>query len=159
YAVLVAREGLARRVVALEPDPRSLAQLHANLLLNDLVGKVEVVAKAASAAAGTLPFVAAPATTTGQSRIAAAADARPVAAIPLDALLRDGERTVFAKIDVEGHERQVIAGMPALLRRRAFLQVECFPPALPALAHDLAAAGLASRGSIGDDHFFANFEA
>ncbi len=46
YSILVANNGLADRVVAFEPDARNRLQMGANLLMNGLVSKVDVVPKA-----------------------------------------------------------------------------------------------------------------
>ena len=46
YALCAHSAHLFDRVVAIEPDPRNLAQLQANLFLNDLTGAIDVVAPA-----------------------------------------------------------------------------------------------------------------
>jgi len=158
YSVLVAKVGAARRIVAIEPDPRSNAQHEANLLLNDLIGRVEILALAATDQSRAVPFVAGPATTTGQSRIAPSAGAASVAGTRLDELIEVQGQTIFAKIDVEGHEREAVAGMAALFQgNRVFLQVESFDPSAVALTADLTRFGLVRVHGIGDDHYFANF--
>ncbi len=158
YTVLIGRSGLAGRLIAFEPDPRSLDQLGANLLMNGLTGKVEIVAKAVSDRAGRVPFAFHDATATGLSRIAEHA-ADTVDAIRVDDAVNAQGLTIFAKIDVEGHERAVLRGMRATLdRNRVFLQVEAFAgAAFDALRDDFAALSVRHVASIGDDHFFSNF--
>lgn len=159
YSVLAAQRRAASRVIAIEPDRRSLAQLGANLLLNGLIDRVEVVAKAASDRGGVRNFIPAAATSTGQSRLGEGPGAIDVEAIRLDDLVSSSGRTVFAKIDVEGHEREIIAGMATLLAsNRVFLQIESFAPNAEALAQDMATRGFAQLHRIDSDHYFANFE-
>jgi len=145
-------------VIAIEPDRRNLAQLGANLLLNGLLDRVEIVANAASDRNGTRPFIPAAPTTTGQSRLGDAPGAVQVETIRLDDLVAGTGRTVFVKIDVEGHEREIIAGMATLLAgNRVFLQIESFAPNAETLTQDLTTRGFARLGRIDDDHYFANF--
>ena len=111
------------RVLAYEANPRMAAVLRDNVAMNWLGDRVEVVEKAAAAAAGTLPFLA-------PRRFPGGGSLRPlerelgandtverieVAAEPLDALAGRFERVDLVKIDVEGAEEQVFAGMTGLL--------------------------------------------
>lgn len=157
YALRVASEGLAARVLAFEPDRRSLHQLAANLYLNRLSDRVELHEVAVSDRPGTARFQPAPETSTGQSHLSAEG-VRKVACDTVDARLGGASGlTVFAKIDVEGHEAAAIAGMRrTLAQNRVFLQVESFAANLPRVGAALAAAGLAPAGRIGDDHYFTN---
>lgn len=158
YSVLAVGADASRRVIAIEPDRRSLAQLEANLLLNGMLERVEIVAKAASDREGARPFLAAPATTTGQSRIAKSPGSVEVASCRLDDLVSETGRTIFVKLDVEGHEREIIAGAARLFAgNRIFLQIESFAPNADLVAQDLAGRGFRRVHRIGDDHYFANF--
>ena len=69
YSVHVGRSRLANQIIAFEPDPRNVNQLSANLLINQLTGRVEIVAKAVSNVESELPFQFFPDTSTGQSRV------------------------------------------------------------------------------------------
>jgi len=158
YSVRVARAGRAAKLVAFEPDPRNLNQLGANLLLNGLTGRVEIVAKAVSNRAGRVPFKFYAETSTGQSRVDRDGATDEVEAIRADDYvgLRDG--VIFAKIDVEGHELAVIEGMTETFRNnRVFLQVECFAGQIEQLSAMLADSAFRELHRIGDDYFFANF--
>jgi len=156
YALQVARRFGPARIVAFECDPRNLARLRANLLLNGPLGeRVEVVAKAASAAAGTLAFEQRGQGNPGASRVAADGGLS-VQAVRLDDAVRAEGLSVFAKIDVEGHELEAVEGMSGLIAaNRVVLQVEAFADRLPALERRLGEAGLRRVRSHGDDHVFA----
>lgn len=111
------------RVLAYEANPRMAAVLRENVAMNWLGDRIEVVEKAAAAAAGTLPFLAPQKFPGGGSLrpIEAQLGAHDtverieVAAEPLDALAGRFERVDLVKIDVEGAEEQVFAGMTGLL--------------------------------------------
>ncbi len=72
YSILAARGSLAGRIVAFEPDERARVQMAANLLMNGLLSKVEIVAKAVSKETGSIEFLLSPNTVTGQSKVGAA---------------------------------------------------------------------------------------
>lgn len=81
YSILVARSGLADRVVAFEPDARNRLQMGANLLMNGLVSTVDIVPKAVTGESGIVDFLPSPDTSTGQSRVGEGAGAIHVEAI------------------------------------------------------------------------------
>jgi FkbM family methyltransferase len=124
------------RVVAYEASPRLVELLRDNVTMNWLGDRVEVVPKAAAATGGTLPFLAPRRFAMGGSlqpvEDTLRSDARTgtlerieVEAEPLDVHAGRFERIELVKIDVEGAEEQVLAGMAGLLdsgvvRRVAF---------------------------------------
>ncbi len=163
YSILVANSGLADRVVAFEPDARNRLQMGANLLINGLVSKVDIVPKAVTEESGVVEFLPSPDTSTGQSRVGRGTGATQVEAVCLDdfmdaAGLGAGGLRVFIKMDIEGHEPEAVRGMGRLLRNnKIFMQVESFPENVVGLAESLAGYGLARCHQIGDDHYFSNF--
>ena len=122
YTCQMARRlGDGGAVVAIEPVERTVALLRENIRLNQLTN-VEVVQKAASRSSGTLPLFEPPTegpASSGHVRVADPGGWRDVGSTPtirLDELL--GSRLVDSvKIDVEGHELEVLEGMGSLIDR------------------------------------------
>jgi FkbM family methyltransferase len=130
FTLMAAAEvGRAGRVVAVEPDPRMVAELAANVALNAL-DRVTVVAAVASDRAGTvrLSGFREEGGNWGVSSIVAAVDggvSMDVPCAPLDTLLdrADVDGVALVKVDVEGAEGRVLAGMREGLRRRRYRRV------------------------------------
>lgn len=128
YSVLAAIKGAAKRIIAFEPDPRNAAQLHANLYLNGLAGRVEVRAEAVSDKDGPIGLLLDRGGSTGQTRVVGEEQATAtVPAIALDNHFDWRGLDLLVKIDVEGHEYGVLLGMARLLtENQARLQIEIF---------------------------------
>ena len=115
YTALAARAvGPNGRVLAVEPDPDSFGYLEQTIAAN-AVGNVEAYPVAASDAPATLPLYIST-NNRGDNRLYASGEDRPqveVAARPLDALLRENkiDTVDLIKIDVQGYEPKVIAGL------------------------------------------------
>jgi FkbM family methyltransferase len=122
------------RVVAYEPNPHMVELLRDNVTMNWLSDRVEIIGKAVAAETGQLPFLA-------PSRYTMTGSLRPVEHIletedrvealerldvdaePLDVHLGRFERINLIKIDVEGAEEQVFAGMEQMLASGAVRRV------------------------------------
>lgn len=164
YSIAVAR-GTQAEVIAFEPDPRNLAQLHANLFLNALETRVRVRGEAVGAAAaeGTLyaqrdgkDFSTA---LSGMAERPAGAVEIAVPVVALDMLLPWKGRRLAIKMDIEGYELQALQGMTDLLSaNNVYLQIEIAPQNLDqarALLKGCALAERPQRDSRGKDYFFA----
>jgi FkbM family methyltransferase len=125
--------GPAGRVLAIEPAPRSAVALESTLAANALrqaeimrcaIGDHDGIAQFA------VPVVTSARTDTGTARIGPACAGHDAFQVPmrsLDSLAaeRDLTRLDLIKIDVEGHERQVLDGAAATLgRHRPVLVIE-----------------------------------
>lgn len=151
YSLAVAARYPGRPVVAFEPDERNLERLRQNLALNRHA--VTVRRDAASSRDGAVRFAPASDRSTGQSRVDASGIEVP--SVRLDTVFNQSGASIALKIDVEGHELEVIEGAQRLLRHnRCFIQVECFPERIAALTAALREAGYAPAGEIENDRYF-----
>jgi FkbM family methyltransferase len=126
WTVPLARSvGAAGRVIAIEPAPRSAAALEATLAANAL-RQAEVVRCAIGHHDGqtefTVPVVTSVRTDTGRARIGPGCSGHETLQVPLRRLESlsaelDLDRIDLIKVDVEGHERQVLDGAASILRQ------------------------------------------
>jgi len=111
---------LVPRAILFEPDRRNRAHLHANLLINDLLGEnVEIHELALGAERGRLRLLPGPEQNLGLSQIVELADTQEgydVDIARLDDLISLSGKTLAIKIDVERYERKALAGMARTLR-------------------------------------------
>ncbi len=110
------------RVFAFEPVPTNAADVRQNIALNDL-RNVELFQAAAGRTTGAVSILDAPNGVLGVSGIGAMVS---VPMTSLDAALGDVKPT-FIKIDVEGHELEVLAGAQRILSGRPRLDIEVHP--------------------------------
>jgi FkbM family methyltransferase len=119
------RVGAGGRLYAFEPQPRSRAALGESLRLNNLA-QATLLPHAVSDSEGesmmALPLVTSSAVDTGRAHLGAPREGEAgiaVATVTLDRFAaREGlARLDLVKIDVEGHERAVLAGAADLLAR------------------------------------------
>ncbi|HEX8654421.1 MAG TPA: FkbM family methyltransferase [Allosphingosinicella sp.] len=118
-ADLVGPEG---RVYAVEPAPDTAALLRRSIGLNGFAGRTNVCEVAAGAGDGSAATLFEPAGEPKNAALVAAAPAdaaagrsHQVAVRTLDSLLGDERRIDFVKIDAEGGEEAIIAGMDGIL--------------------------------------------
>jgi FkbM family methyltransferase len=168
YAVVMAQSGDFGRVLAFEPVPRHLAMLSANLLLNDLIGTVDVFPVALSDKAATLRFAQGPATNRGMAHTIDGLSTGLLSQTPQDQIIEvRAERlddlmdvrgaAACVKIDVEGHEQATLTGMLQFLQNNTCaLQVELLPEAVARVSELLQSNGYRPLGNIGFDHYFHN---
>jgi FkbM family methyltransferase len=136
YSLLASRYiGERGSVVAVEASPGVFAELCHNIETNHLAGRIRPVNAAASAAAGAVTIFAGPDHNVGMSTTVPSRKLRAeatVAALPLEEMLTPSEiaATRIIKIDVEGAEPDVLAGMTTLiplLRNDAEIVIELSP--------------------------------
>jgi FkbM family methyltransferase len=135
------------RVIAYEPNPRLLALLRDNVAMNWLDDRVEIVPRAVAAAdrrvelraprrfqmLGTIRSLDDDVLLSGHRTDTV--DTIEVRTEPLDARIGRIERIDLIKVDVEGAEEQVFAGMAGLLRAGVVRRV-CFELIRPSLGAD-----------------------
>jgi FkbM family methyltransferase len=129
YFSITSRE-LGAKVHAFEPNPRVRALLARSVELGG--GGIEVVAAACSDHNGTMPLYLSDPGNTGMTGLRTPTDVSvDVQVIKLDDYVtRTQARPDLIKLDVEGHEREALAGAQALLHEcRPTLIVEASGPA------------------------------
>jgi FkbM family methyltransferase len=121
FGALVGPQG---RVYAVEPNPAVLPKLRRSIGLNGLAGRTTIIEAAAGARDGEVNLFAPHGEPKNSSVIAAPEAVAPeagrcykVAQIRLDALAATMPQVHLVKIDAEGAEQDIIAGMQGILRR------------------------------------------
>jgi FkbM family methyltransferase len=107
--------------IAVEPNPEAVPLLRESVLLNGHAGRTRIVSQALSAAAGQR-FLFLP---DGEPKNAALVDRADLAggrtvevsAVTLDEVVRACPRVDLVKIDAEGAEQEIVAGMAGLIAR------------------------------------------
>jgi FkbM family methyltransferase len=112
--------GTTGRVIAVEPNPAIAAALSRTLAINNLT-QTQVLDLAVSDRRGSAELVLNPASS-GESRLGTSTESRSSVTVQThrldDLVAKHGvNRLDLVKIDVEGHERQVLEGATATLRR------------------------------------------
>lgn len=164
YSLLLARTGRVGDILAFEPDPRNHPQLVTNIAANGLATLIRSFACGLSDRDTTAGFLQAHRRSTGMSRIEATAPAdTPLAnytdsrvpVIRFDGYFSCRTRRVLVKIDVEGHESQVIAGMSRLLRDNdCLVQAEVFDTSVEQFDALLGELGYRMVAAFGHDRLY-----
>lgn len=165
YSLAVAR-GTRAEVIAFEPDPRNLAQLHANLFLNGLETRVQARGEAVGSTPAQATLYAQRSDKDFSTALSGLAE-RPegsveitVPVVALDGLYAWKGRSLAIKLDIEGYELEALRGMTGLLGgNRVYLQIEIAPANLNAARALLADCGLEERprpADAGKDYWFAS---
>ena len=156
FTVAIGRNVWCREVHAFEPDPRNFAQLMANIFLNELCEKVTAYPVALSNEDGRAHLHLArarrgwdfgkfnfgtssvvPDESLGTSDTTAVVEKRR-----MDGILAPSGEAIAIKVDVEGHELEVLQGMKGILeKRRCVLLLEVFPGRRDAVMSYLARLG------------------
>jgi FkbM family methyltransferase len=156
FAIIIAKAGLAQNVVAFEPDKRNISRLIENVSLNALSDQIKIHQLAVSATGGELSFLPGPENSTGQSMISRDGDNTiPVEAIAIDRFLPMTGQKLGIKIDVEGHELDVLKGMSRTLQdNNCVLQIEIYKSNLRLVTDFLLCFGYRQIQFINHDYFF-----
>jgi FkbM family methyltransferase len=118
HAIPIAMRMPGLQVLAVEASEATLGYLRANVALNQLQTRITVVPCAAGAEEGESGFVEADQSRFGQGALSAnAAEGTQVRVRRLDDIVRDagGAKVGVIKIDVEGHELEVLTGARQIL--------------------------------------------
>ncbi|MEP5937172.1 MAG: FkbM family methyltransferase [Erythrobacter sp.] len=150
YSVLMSQQ--AKQLIAFEANPAAADEMAENLALNGLEAQLRRVA--VSDHCGTLQFGTV-SRLAGNSAVVETADNQSfvetdeVECVTLDSALSEIEQPIALKIDVEGHEAEVLKGAVKTMSRPCVLQVE-------SLSGEIEIDGLRRLTAIGPDHYFTN---
>jgi FkbM family methyltransferase len=128
YTCVIGRERAARRLLAFEPDGQNFARLSENITRNGLADVATARPVAVGAAKGTASLIPGTSENSGLAKLEDAGGpcARSVDVIALDDELDIRNGKICIKIDVEGHEVEVLAGAVNLFRSNGgYAQIEC----------------------------------
>jgi len=143
-------------IYAFEPDSINRNQLNANLFLNKLQGRIKVYDYALSDQDGELHFHHFDESNRGRSCIAEDGEVT-VQTTRLDSVLTLKGQMLGIKVDVEGHELDVISGMQETLKNnKCIIQIESFPETLPDLLRVMSKLNYKNIATIDSDHYFSN---
>ncbi len=134
YAVFLGQHEACQHIHAFEPTPETATEFQRNMALNfsDADSRVTLHRMAASDAAGEVKLgVGRPFDTGNRIMGARARNPGRTIAVPvcrIDDVIANGPRNMLMKIDVEGHELQVLGGAGSTVANRvAFAQIESWP--------------------------------
>jgi FkbM family methyltransferase len=162
YSVMFAIKKLCPRIITFEPDPGNYARLMANLRLNDLTDRVEVVPLALGDRGGEVRLYEGGSHNRGESTIAVPEQTpqdkfHQVRVARLDDLYAFSGQRLMLKIDVEGYEFEVLAGMAQTLRDNAcYVQIEHYGTRHDDLKAVFADSGYRFLDTHDIDHYFTN---
>ena len=162
YSIMFAMKKLTDRIIAFEPDPGNYARLAANLALNDLSSRVEAVPIALGDQNSEVTLYEGAKWNRGESTIAEP-DQTPkeithrIRQTRFDDAFSLARQKIIIKMDVEGYEFNVLAGMERTLKENAcYVQVELYSDRLQELKDLFSRKGYRYLHTEYIDHFFTN---
>jgi FkbM family methyltransferase len=167
YSMFATLVPTIERVFAFEANPAAATELRANVRLNGLEQRIVVETKAVSRECGTVRFGMVSAFSGANSVVDTSIHDRSdfhrqveVESVSLDRYFAEPPPgPLCVKIDVEGHEAEVIAGAERLLRSSgAVIQLEGYSAEAESFRR-LADLGFFKVTAVGPDHLVSNLQA
>lgn len=156
YSIMAKSRLPGLEVHAFEPDRTNLCQLYANLFLNDMQTGITVYEHGISDMDGTISFEDSEEASSRGTRRISGTGKSVIEVKRIDSILNCRNRTIAIKIDVEGHEFQVINGARSLIEsNRCVLQIESSPERIDTLIQAMQNLGYRHLTTL-SDHFFTN---
>lgn len=156
YSIVAMQRMPGLETHAFEPDKTNLCQLYANLFLNRMQLDIKVHEHGLSNTTGTSMFETSDAASSRATRRISTTGNMEIAVKRLDDVIAETGKTAVIKIDVEGHECEVVDGAPHFLgKNRCFLQIESSGSNLDRLTEQFGNLGYRHIKSF-HDHYFSN---
>lgn len=165
YSLFASLSGKIKKTYAFEAEEAAYRELTENVKLNQQQNVITPYLNAASSEEGDVSFsVANP--MAGNNAITSTTihtsnvynEMRTVHAVRVDDVVTEKGARMAVKIDVEGHETEVLRGARATLTdNRAVLQIEAYT-GQEDVFNTLDSYGYEHVLSVGPDHYFSNFE-
>lgn len=131
YSCVIASQNIVPRTIAFEPDRENFARLSRNIALNRLAQRVEAHKVAVGSTAGTAVLHPSARDNRGQSMLGETppgyteGTSYEVTVVKLDDFITSADQKIVIKMDVEGHEGEVLTGAERLLTRNSgYAQIE-----------------------------------
>jgi len=157
YSLRTAQLGYAPIIYAFEPDPRNYSQFRGNLLINNMIDRIQLYQLAVSSLSGELGFHPYPDGYTDMTRVADAnyPEITKFKTTTLDDMITAKGKKIFIKIDVEGHELAVLKGATRVLRENdCFLQIEIWKDNVASIHTHMKNCKYSIKHHIHDDYYF-----
>ena len=124
YSIILQKHFSSLKVIAFEPDLQNRYQLYSNLFLNKFEKRIRVYDFGLSSVNEEVSFGNINKSNRGSKRIMENGNYKVVVK-PLDEVFNKKKKNCFIKIDVEGHEKNVIIGSQNILKNNScLLQIE-----------------------------------
>ena len=156
YSIIARTRHPQLEIHAFEPDRTNLCQLYANLFINNLQSDINVHEHGLSNHDRSVSFITSADNSSRATRRISATGDTEIMVKRLDEVLDCRDRIIAIKIDVEGHELQVVDGARELLAsNKCFLQIEARSDSFDQLRQQMNDLGYRYITTL-SDHFFTN---
>jgi FkbM family methyltransferase len=166
YSLFMSSLESVRQVFSFEPSPETFRELKTNVEANGVADRISVFDKAVSESRKVVKFGVVSDFSGANSILASSIHegdkfkrAINVDCISLDEIFEEQNRIFCMKIDVEGHERDVLIGAKRILcTNKAIVQIENYGREDTYLTAFFSECGYTNIASIGPDQYFSNIQ-
>lgn len=124
YSIILKHNFPKLKILSFEPDKQNRYQLYSNLFLNNFENEITVFDYGLSNKSKEVLFEASTKGNRGSKAIKETGDDK-ILVKPLDKVFSEKNKICFVKLDVEGHEKEVVFGSMSFFKNnKCFVQVE-----------------------------------
>ncbi len=165
YSVFMSSLGCISKIYSFEADPNTFGELKNNVQLNDHSSKAEIFNTAISDRKEQMRFGIVNDYSGANSIIGTSIHSTEkftkeilIDCVPLDSIIAEKSRKICMKVDVEGHEKEVITGAKNVLsNNKVIVQLENYDDD-PTVKNLLSSYGYRQIFSMGPDMYFTNID-